>query len=67
LKVKIPYSPRPLQRKLHDNSARFAVYVCHRRFGKTVFAINKLIKATCLNYLKAPRRAYIAPFYRQAK
>ena len=67
MKVTIPYSPRPLQRQLHDNTARFAVYVCHRRFGKTVFAINKLIKAACLNKLQAPRYAYIAPIYRQAK
>jgi phage terminase large subunit len=67
MKVTIPYSPRPLQRQLHDNTARFAVYVCHRRFGKTVFAINKLIKAACLNKLQAPRYAYIAPLYRQAK
>ena len=67
MKVTIPYSPRPLQRRLHENRARFAVYVCHRRFGKTVFAVNKLIKAACLNKLQAPRYAYIAPLFRQAK
>ena len=67
MKVTIPYSPRPLQRRLHENRARFAVYVCHRRFGKTVFAVNKIIKAACLNKLQAPRHAYIAPLFRQAK
>src|SRR5919108_6298585 len=67
MKVTIPYAPRPLQRQLHDNTAHFAVYVCHRHFGKTVFAINKLIKAACLNQLQAPRYAYIAPLYRQAQ
>jgi hypothetical protein len=42
----IPYKPREHQLAIHqatDNS-RFTVAVCHRRFGKTVAAINELIK-----------------------
>lgn len=65
--VVIPYAPRGHQQTLHDSLKRFNVIVCHRRFGKTVFAINELIKQcmTCTN--DRPRFAYLAPTYRQAK
>lgn len=65
--VVIPYRPRPLQRELHDSLDRFNVIVCHRRFGKTVFAINEAIKAAFTTQHKNPRIAYIAPLYKQAK
>ena len=67
--VKIPYTPRPLQAKLHKelDRYRFAVLSCHRRFGKSVAIINHLIKAALTNKLKNPRFAYIAPTYKQAK
>ena len=67
--VEIPYSPRSLQLEIHKafNSARFVVAVCHRRFGKTVMAINQLIKSAITCRLDRPRLAYIAPTYRQAK
>ena len=65
----IPYSPRPLQRVLHAalDSHRFAVAVCHRRFGKTVLAVNQLIKKALLCEKPRPRFAYLAPFRNQAK
>jgi hypothetical protein len=66
-RVVIPYAPRPLQRELHDNRARFSVIVCHRRWGKTVWAINELLKAAITCTREAPRFAYVAPLYRQAK
>ena len=65
--IKIPYRPRPLQRMAHNKKERFALLVCHRRFGKTVFVINEAIKQAVTCKLKAPRFAYIAPFYKQAK
>ena len=67
--VKIPYTPRPLQAKLHQklDEHRFAVLSCHRRFGKSVAIINHLIKAALTCKLKNPRFAYIAPTYKQAK
>lgn len=67
--IEIPYSPRPLQLEIHEafNSFRFIVAVCHRRFGKTVMAINQLIKAALTSKKERPRFAYIAPTYRQAK
>jgi hypothetical protein len=43
--VQIDYTPRPLQLELHQmlDQNRFNVLVMHRRFGKTVCAINHLI------------------------
>ena len=37
------YRPRKLQRLLHQTIRRFNVLVCHRRFGKTVCAVNEII------------------------
>ena len=66
----IPYTPRELQNEIHTHLDRFNVVVCHRRFGKTVFAINQLIKSSVENVINgkpAPRYAYIAPLFKQAK
>lgn len=67
--VRIPYAPRPLQRVIHAalDAHRFAAVVCHRRFGKTVLAVNHLIKSAMRSGLERPRFAYIAPTYRQGK
>ena len=69
MEVVIPYNPRPLQREVHQRLARFNVIVCHRRWGKTVFAINELIR-TALTLSgedrKNPRVAYICPLHKQA-
>ena len=65
--VKIPFNPRHQQKELYTTSKRFNVNVCHRRFGKTVYEINKLIRMALTCDLPNPRYAYIAPFYRQAK
>ena len=69
MNIEIPYKPRPLQAKLHAelDKKRWAVLVMHRRFGKTVMAINHLLRAAILNTKTNPRYAYIAPTYRQAK
>ena len=69
MKIKIPYNPRPLQKELHNKlqSKRWGVIICHRRFGKTVLAINHLLIDAILSYKPNPRFAYIAPTYRQAK
>ena len=67
--VTIPYRPRGLQSQLHELSAtkRFGVIVVHRRFGKTVFAINDLIRTVMTAKHQAPRVAYVAPTYAMAK
>ena len=46
---------------------RFVVGVAHRRMGKTVAALNQLIKSSLENGQQSPRYAYIAPTYSQAK
>jgi len=65
----IPYKPRPQQLILHDalDNNRFVVGVMHRRFGKTVAAINQLIKKAIECELPDPRFCYVAPTYTQAK
>ncbi len=67
----IPYAPRPLQWRFHEERSRFCVLLCHRRFGKTVAAINDLIRealrASSGPYGSTWRAAYMAPYLGQAK
>jgi hypothetical protein len=67
--ILIPYEPREHQVTLHDalDNHRFVVGVMHRRFGKTVAAINQLVKRAIECNLEDPRYAYVAPTYTQAK
>jgi len=68
-RVTIPYKPRPAQLQIHEavDQHRFVVGVAHRRMGKTVAALNQLIKSSLENGQQSPRYAYIAPTYGQAK
>lgn len=61
------YEPRPLQREIHKHIRRFSVLAIHRRFGKTVLAVNECIDAALECDLRNPRIGYIAPYYKQAK
>lgn len=65
--VSTGYKPRPFQAELHSKLRRFNVLCCHRRFGKTVFAINEMVDRAIRNPLHNPMYAYIAPFYGQSK
>jgi phage terminase large subunit len=65
--VEIPYKPRPQLADFHSRTERFACLVAHRRFGKTVGAINDLIRDALTIDRQNVRVAYIAPYYRQAK
>ena len=69
MNVTIPYTPRKQQAFIHKelDKKRFSVLCCHRRIGKTVMLINHLIKCCMTNQNHAPRFAYIAPTYSQAK
>jgi len=69
LNVEIDYRPRKSQLLIHDaiENNRFVVVVAHRRFGKTVSAINALLKSAILLDKPNARFAYIAPTYSQAK
>lgn len=61
------YKPRKYQELIQRFFKRFNVWVLHRRFGKTVMAINVMIAKAFDNHKKNPRYAYIAPTYKQAK
>lgn len=69
--IETGYVPRVHQAALHAALKRFSVVICHRRFGKTVFAVNEMIDQGLRLYtskkLPRPRYAYIAPTYGQAK
>jgi len=68
--VTIPYAPRTsdhldVHRALE--AKRFGVVVSHRRFGKTVLAINQLLRAALKLKRERPRFGYLAPTLKQAK
>lgn len=69
VRVEHPYRPHKYQAELHAEMAkhRFGVIVCHRRFGKTFWAVNALIHAAISTKKTDARFAYIAPFYKQSK
>lgn len=64
-----PYKPRALQQLVHDlaEKYRFMVIVCHRRWGKSVFAINQIIFSLLKNKNKRPQYVYIGPEKTQTK
>jgi len=64
--VVIPYCPRPAFEAYHANTKRNAVTVAHRRAGKTVARLNKILKAAITGPADG-RYGYLAPTYVQAK
>jgi len=65
--IEIPYQPRRLMLPFHNRTQRFACLVAHRRCGKTVAAINDLIRDALKIERQNVRVAYISPTYRQSK
>jgi phage terminase large subunit len=67
--IVIPYAARRQFVPYHDREERWSKIVAHRRFGKTVGAINDLVKRAIENARidPPPRYAYVAPTYGQAK
>ena len=65
--IRIPYKPR--YKGLHGKlrKARFGVLVAHRRFGKTVFAINHINGLAIECRKERGSFAYVAPYRNQAK
>ena len=65
----ICYHPRPVQRRIHRalETHRFCVLVTHRQLGKTVCAVNHILKSALTNPLPHARYFYIAPLLKQAK
>ena len=65
--VVIPFKPRLWQETVFLNMLRFSVLVVHRRGGKTIVAVMKIIDAALRSKHKDSRWAYIAPFKTQAR
>lgn len=66
-RVEIPYKPRDAFLTYHASGKRYSLTVAHRRAGKTVARINKLIREAASCTKESPRFGYLAPFYIQAK
>ena len=69
IEVRSNFTPHHFQSKAREliENIRFVVLVCHRRWGKTVFAVMELILAAMSTWRSDFRGAYIAPFRKQAK
>lgn len=65
--IDLGFRPRPWQAECFRRLKRFSVLVIHRRAGKTVMAVMKLIDSALRNTRPSPRYAYIAPLFNQAK
>ncbi len=61
------YRPRSFQLHAHEATERRKLLICHRRAGKTVFAVNEMIQAIYACRYNEPRAYYIAPYHGQAK
>lgn len=66
-KIIIPYKPREAFLDYHNSDKRWSVTVAHRRAGKTVARINKLVRKAVECDLQNPRFGYLAPYWVQAK
>lgn len=70
VQISLTYQPRtPLHAAIHRgmDTHRFGAVVCHRRFGKTVLALNHLQVAALECQRERPRFGFIAPTYTMAK
>lgn len=61
------YTARKQFAPFHARKQRWSCLVTHPRAGKTVAAINDLVDGALRCTKPAPRFAYVAPFYSQAK
>lgn len=65
--VEIDYQARDAFKPFHSRSKRWACMVIHRRAGKTVAAVNDMIRAAVMCRTRNPLFGYIAPYRSQAK
>lgn len=65
-RIVIPYAPREAFKPYHQNTKRNSLTVAHRRAGKTVARLNKIIRAAITGPADG-RYGYLAPTYVQAK
>lgn len=65
--ITLPYLPRKPFLPFHNRTQRWSCLVAHRRAGKTVAAINDMIRAAVMCKSPNPLFGYIAPYRSQAK
>jgi hypothetical protein len=65
--IDLGFRPHVYQIEAKRSMKRFSVLVCHRRWGKTVFAVTELVLAALATDKKDMRLAYVAPYRKQAK
>lgn len=65
--IDLGFRPRAWQDGCFRGFKRFSVLVCHRRAGKTVMAVMRLLDAALRSRRERSRYAYIAPLLKQAK
>jgi len=63
----LQFNPREWQKNLFNNPTRFAVWIIHRRAGKTYAAIMKMVIAAIVNTNPRPQYAYLLPEGDQAE
>jgi hypothetical protein len=66
-RIILPYRPRKAFMPFHERTQRWACLVAHRRAGKTVAAVNDMIRAAITYQGERGLFAYIAPYRSQAK
>ena len=63
----IQYAPRRAFMPFHDRTKRWACLVAHRRAGKTVAAVNDIIRAAIMYQGPNGLFGYVAPYMNQAR
>ena len=66
-RVVIPYRPRKAFMPFHNRTQRWACLVAHRRAGKTVAAVNDIIRAAITYQGPNGLFGYVAPYMNQAR
>jgi len=65
--INLPYNPRRAFLPFHDRTKRWACLVAHRRAGKTVAAVNDIIRAAATYQGPNGLFGYVAPYQNQAR
>ncbi|MFI5339841.1 MAG: hypothetical protein ACHQ7N_08380 [Candidatus Methylomirabilales bacterium] len=67
--IVIPYTPNPVQRRIHELAARvrFPVVAAHRSAGKSLAAVSECLDTALFSSHEGPRAAYVGPFRNQTK
>jgi hypothetical protein len=67
VEIEMPYQPRKAFMPFHNRTKRWACIVAHRRAGKTVAAVNDIIRAAITYQGPNGLFGYVAPYMNQAR